>query len=438
MEDLKLGRRVCIMADSINRLNLYFSTPEKNRETTESQNQKEEIVLANNSEEILGERDGPEGFEVIDRHVYYKKEIHHNPGFGSVQLNHYFPYRVDSILELSSNRMDQSIHPADILFLDTETTGLSRTSGTIPFLTGFAYLEGLSIVVEQYFLSDPAGEKNYLESILQKLKSFSYIATYNGKSFDIPLLRSRSILQKTERLKHGLHFDLLHIFKKLYHGNPFLSYAQPVMECSLLGHCREEDVTGSQVPQIYFDSIKYGILEPLNGVVEHNRLDMLGLVFLTLEAIRTYQNRDTSKMTRRSGLARILFRARNDRDHIKILKEKYDHRLEKSDAEYKDLLLLSYFYQKEKDTLQAKEISLYLWEKYSCTESAITAMKIMEHREKDYARAIALGELVQKMLNYEFTESIGQAESDTLWKRLNHRMNRLKEKEKNIERQAIC
>ncbi len=331
-------------------------------------------------------------FEEVSPGVFSRKVVFSDPVFGGHRLSTYLPFRLSSILQLSLLKLNEPIHPEELLFLDTETTGLSRQAGVLPFLTGFTTFSGRDIVIEQYFLASRASEKLYLEMLAEKISSSRYLVTYNGKSFDIPLIKNRMILnRKRENFLPTLHFDLLHILKRLVVRGETQGYRQMHMEKHLLGLERSDDVAGDQIPQIYFDYIKYSVKEPLEEVFRHNELDLLGMVFLFLEAVEIYTRKDHDRSDVRRGVARILGRNRRNREAIELYSRVFkDYRMdpEKKSFYYRDWLTFAVLLRREGDYLRAVAIFQYLVAHYQCEFSLIAMLKILEYRTLDLDQAL--------------------------------------------------
>jgi hypothetical protein len=75
----------------------------------------------------------------------------------------------------------------ELLFLDTETTGLSGGAGTFAFLVGLGRMQGNRYVLRQYFLRDPAEEAAMLDAVLAELSTAAGLVTFNGRGFDVPI-----------------------------------------------------------------------------------------------------------------------------------------------------------------------------------------------------------------------------------------------------------
>jgi uncharacterized protein YprB with RNaseH-like and TPR domain len=177
---------------------------------------------------------------------------------------------------------NESVDAAKILFLDLETTGLGVGAGNVPFMTGIGYWENESFIIEQALIRHPAEEAAMLAYLLDKLQSFRFLATYNGKTFDWPLVQSRMIMNGFSRkLWEPLHLDFLHPARSIWR-NTLVSCRLSHVEEERLGIQREDDVPGSLAPQIYFQYLADENPAPLEGVFLHNETDMLSLACLAI------------------------------------------------------------------------------------------------------------------------------------------------------------
>lgn len=169
----------------------------------------------------------------------------------------------------------------DIVFIDTETTGLSGGTGTMVFLIGLGYFSLDGFFVDQYFLDDPSNELSFINMISSQIDKYKLIVSFNGSAFDLPLLRTRFVLN---RLNHSFdqkfHLDLLHLSRKIWKLR-LSSLRLKDIENDILNFCREgEEVPGWMVPQIYFDFIHTRDARPLSGIFYHNRMDVLSLAII--------------------------------------------------------------------------------------------------------------------------------------------------------------
>ncbi len=166
------------------------------------------------------------------------------------------------------------------VYLDTETTGLAGGAGTLAFLIGAAEVRPDGFALRQWFLREHGDEPSALASLAEYLKSFDTLVTYNGKSYDQPLLESRYTLSRQRTpFAHLEHLDLLYGARRLWKLR-FESCRLVELEKQILGHERIGDVPGELIPQLYFDFLRTGRAHQLEPVLEHNALDILSLAFL--------------------------------------------------------------------------------------------------------------------------------------------------------------
>jgi hypothetical protein len=172
------------------------------------------------------------------------------------------------------------------VYLDIETTGLAGGTGTCAFLIGIGAAEGPQFVVRQFFLRDYPEEKAMLASLAEALAVYRGLVTFNGKTFDVPLLETRYALARMKSpFDHLVHLDLLHPARRLWKLR-LQTCELTHLEKELLALSREGDVAGSEIPQIYFDYLRTGNVRGLQPVFYHNALDIVTLAALTVELAR--------------------------------------------------------------------------------------------------------------------------------------------------------
>ena len=166
-----------------------------------------------------------------------------------------------------------------MLLLDTETTGLSGGTGTVPFLVGVAGFEDGRLCVSQYLLRQPGEERPILGALAERWSRASCIVTYNGKSFDWPLLRARYVMNRLRAPEPRPHLDLLHCARRVMrHHSGGARLVQ--LEEAVLGHVRTGDIPGEQIPDRYFRYLRSGDAGLLRAVLDHNLDDLLLLAAL--------------------------------------------------------------------------------------------------------------------------------------------------------------
>ncbi len=208
-------------------------------------------------------------------------------------------------------------NPEKWLFLDTETTGLAGGTGTYAFLVGLAWWDAGGLQVEQLFMRDFSEEHSLLHELSARLAERPVLVTFNGKSFDWPLLENRFTMTRAIRVPSlAAHLDLLHPARALWKlrlgSVRLVELERHVLDAARLGWHREDDVSSALIPQYYFDYLRGGSAKPLAGVVKHNQMDLRGLAALFGKINSLLDERETSHQLADSldlfGLSRYLNR----------------------------------------------------------------------------------------------------------------------------------
>lgn len=177
-------------------------------------------------------------------------------------------------------RVPPTVDMRRAVFFDTETTGLAGGSGTYAFLVGLGFFEGYDFVVRQYFMRDYHEEEAVLEAVEQDLSRFDLLVSFNGKSFDWPLMETRYRMARRRVPMGGApHLDLLHPARRVWKER-LQQCNLTNLEAQVLGVQRHGDVPGHLIPELYFDYLRTGHVAPLADVILHNRLDIVSLVSL--------------------------------------------------------------------------------------------------------------------------------------------------------------
>ena len=183
-------------------------------------------------------------------------------------------------------------HPGDVAYLDTETTGLSGGAGTYVFAAAVARPIDSGLRLAQLFLPEPGMEAAFLCALRDEIEPASGIATFNGGSFDLPVLRTRWVMARMPgELTHGLHVDLLTLVRALYRHRLEMCTLRYVEE-RVLGYERDDPLPSALVPDAYFDFLRSGSREYLEAALEHNRLDVISLVHLHSRLLRRLDGGD--------------------------------------------------------------------------------------------------------------------------------------------------
>jgi uncharacterized protein YprB with RNaseH-like and TPR domain len=210
--------------------------------------------------------------------------------------------------------------PRALLFIDLETTGLAGGAGTYAFLVGCGYFEPHGFRVRQYLMPAYHHERPLLAEVEALVRASAGLVSYNGKSFDVPVLETRYQFNRLSPPFEGLaHVDMLHAARRFWRGTPASPGAWPdsdgcrlsTLERTVFGVRRIGDVPGFEIPARYFGFIRSGDAEPLEPVLEHNRLDLVSLAALMARAVELLKDAPRSSRAAREslGAGRLLERA---------------------------------------------------------------------------------------------------------------------------------
>ena len=210
--------------------------------------------------------------------------------------------------------------PSPLLFLDLETTGLFTGAGTQAFLVGCAAIDGDSIRIRQFLMPGFEHERAVLNATAEWAAAHGALVTYNGKTFDVPLIETRFLFHRMPfPLVETPHIDMLHAARRLWRGRPNTSGPDPdesscslsVLEKHLAGLHRVGDVPGFEIPSRYFQFVRDGDARPLAAVLEHNRLDLVSLAAVMARALTLVSGGplESSNPHECFGLARLYERA---------------------------------------------------------------------------------------------------------------------------------
>lgn len=180
----------------------------------------------------------------------------------------------------------------DLLFLDTETTGLAG-AGTVAFMVGVAFFEpaagGDVLVVRQYFLRDFDDELAMLTLLEELAASKKGLVTFNGRSFDLPLLDNRYILNRLNvSLGDWPHIDLLPPSRRLWRNRLGGCGLKDLEQSLLFVQRTHEDIPGWLIPGLYQEYLRTGDAREMMRVFYHNQLDMLSMVTLMARVVRQF------------------------------------------------------------------------------------------------------------------------------------------------------
>ncbi len=298
----------------------------------------------------------------------------------------------------------------NLIFYDTETTGLSTGAGTIPFLIGFGRVRESSFEIVQYFLADYPGEAQMLEALKRDFAVDSTFVSYNGKSYDSHLINSRFLLNRITYAQRE-ELDLLYVSRRLWKTR-LENCRLGTIEEQVLGIKRGPDIPGAEIPDVWFDFLKTGNTDKLKLVFSHNLQDIYSLSLLLNTVDIIYRDcPDGFKYDKYSLGKLLLFHGREG--GLILLKNEY----ECGSREAGQFLSLHYKRGEEWD------LALSIWKRLNKNGYNLFAVEEMakyyEHKSTDYKKALSL---VDKMLKSPLAPAGEKRE------RLIYRRERLKRK----------
>lgn len=348
--------------------------------------------------------------------------------------------RIGGVQEISPAALaiagkDESLATLDLsraLFLDTETTGLAGGTGTVAFLLGIGRFDGEEFVVRQYFLRQPSEEAAMLKRLQTDVNDCNGLVTFNGKTFDIPLLRTRAVLHRLnvdfERLPH---FDVLHAARRLW-KDQIESCSLNGLESGILRLRRSQDIPGALIPQIYFDFLRHGEAAQLPDVFAHNRQDIVSMAALLVRIAQLVQHplqSPNGALISPQELRRVawLYRQLGDFSASAAL---FEQLLQESKAmpRLEDHLALGLCYKNQRRYEEASRIWRETVERLPFHPLPyIELAKHCEHREGALQAAL---EWVERALqNLRLSEELGRGKDALPYKNdLLHRQDRLRRK----------
>lgn len=279
--------------------------------------------------------------------------------------------------------------PGDLVFFDTETTGLGGGAGNTIFLLGHASISDDSVTLKQHILPHPGGEVALYQSFLENA-DYTTLVTYNGKAFDWPQVKTRHTLVRDHvpNLPAYGHFDLYHAARRMW-KHKIERMKLSIVEQEVLGLERKDDIPGFLAPMIYFDFLERKNPEGLLGVIKHNETDILSL--LTLYTHLTFQllGRDKTQTPREIFEVGRWFSYLGESDKAKQTFSELAGEGNEQEAAAKHAL--AFEYKRNKDWEQAVRLWKESAEKgtnLARKEACIELAKHFEHREKDLGLAM--------------------------------------------------
>ena len=332
---------------------------------------------------------------VIDRSMPLQQQ------HAGVELEHYLSIDRKSFGLLFGDTDLFHFDPARTVFLDTETTGLSGGAGTYVFLVGLGYFDDSRFVIRQFLMPGLGAEPAHLSALsrLVAAKGFEQLVTFNGRSFDLPLLNDRYVLNRLASPFAGLkHLDLLHPSRLLWRRK-FGNCSLQGLEQSVLRFYREGDIASHLIPRIFLTFARSGQTHGLRPVVRHNRTDILSMLSLCCVACRILCQAAKQAEIDSISLARF-YRIRGHRSlAIEWLRRAVSELPENSPDRLHAQFRLAELLRKSRCESDALPLYLDLIQSWPDPPSSIFegAAKILEHSKRDFAAALEIVEQAQRL-----------------------------------------
>jgi uncharacterized protein len=316
----------------------------------------------------------------------------------------------------------------DYIFLDTETSGLAGGTGTYAFMIGLGFRTTIGFRLVQLFMRDPSQEAALLASLSRILEPFKVVVTFNGRGFDIPLMKARHVMNGIPQPFDNLqHIDLLPVARKLWR-NRLPSRALKSLEVDILGLPRTtEEVPGYLIPEMYFDYLRSGDARPLSGIFYHNGMDILSLA-----ALFNFVNNllvdpvDSQAIDSLDVLA--IARMHEDLGNIEQAVSLYERAISQGLPRPFFIQTLQRFAQLYRRQGQWDQ-AILLWQKsaleYRQCDACIELAKFYEHRQRDYSQAMYWA---QTALGHVDVSDLAPYARRALKADLQHRLQRLAKK----------
>jgi uncharacterized protein YprB with RNaseH-like and TPR domain len=285
-------------------------------------------------------------------------------------------------------------HPGKWAFLDTETTGLAGGTGTYAFLVGVGSIAEDGFRLRQFFMRDYGEEPSMLARLSEHLAQFDVLITYNGKTYDQPLLETRFRMVRARHPFDRLgHLDLLFGARRLWKLR--LESCRLVdLENQILGVEREGDLPGEMIPYYYFDYLRNRQAFHLVPIFHHNALDILSLACLTAVVPFAFRAPEEALVRHGAdliGLARWLLQAERRDEALRLYRRAVDLGLP-DDLLFRTLLDIALLEKKlgREDAALAVFADLAASRNPHRLRALEELAKHYEHRERNYAMAMEM------------------------------------------------
>jgi uncharacterized protein len=311
------------------------------------------------------------------------------------------------LLDTISNGVIRGVPPAKWCFLDTETTGLAGGSGTYAFLIGVGRITQQGFSIRQFFMREFGEEASQLSALHEHLKQFEVLITYNGRTYDQPLLETRFRMVRQRPPFGGLeHLDLLHGARRLWNLR-FDSCRLVDLENQILGVERQGDLPGEMIPYFYFEYLRTHEIFRLMPIFHHNAVDILTLACLTAIVPRAFHSPEQAQFSHAAemvGLARWWRQADQHENALALFRQALDRELP-DDLLFRTMWDVAALEKKLGREHAALPMLTDLASARNPWRAAafIELAKYYEHRERNYAMAL---EMARNALDLDPSEAL--------------------------------
>ncbi len=167
---------------------------------------------------------------------------------------------------------------------------MSGGAGTVAFLVGCGFYDLGAFQVRQFLLTSYAAERALLTAVAEFFDDAELIVTYNGKTFDVPVMETRWMFHRMEMPLDGVpHFDALHTARRLWKSRTD-DPGEGGCGCRRWSACCSMSAAlatsaASKSPPASSSSCAAAIPSARTGL-EHNRLDLVSLAAVTARAVK--------------------------------------------------------------------------------------------------------------------------------------------------------
>ena len=320
--------------------------------------------------------------------------------YGKIVLSSGLDISGDVLTCLSKDSAFETLDLSTALFIDLETTGLSSGVGVVPFNVGMGYYKNDKFYVAQYFLGDLAEEERMIKELGQFFEemNFQSVVTYNGKSFDIPLLETRFILYRKPLILCELpHLDFLYSARSLW-GHKYENCRLFHLAHELLEADRSEDIPSAEIPLRYFQYLQTGNFDLIEPILYHNQEDILSLLGVVITGALIFSEDSDAHLADAMdlfGAGKIMENVGEIEKSVNFFQRALDGKLT-DEVSIQAKKKLSYHFKKN----QGWDKAIPLWQEVASSDS-ISSKQLFsfrelamyfEHKEKKYEEARKIAE----------------------------------------------